>query len=298
MNFTALVFDMMAFLAPLAPVAIGVLATEYVGSLNIALEGLILAGAFTYIAVGSVLGPFFGAMAALVFSSWLAFSADLFARKTRADSFVVGLGINMLVPALASILSQFLFGTKGVAVVAGLQSSRYLSQTADIPVLGLFLGHRISDYLALALTVVIGIMLSMTPFALRTKAAGMNPDSLKMAGLDSGRVRGLAYAISGLACGATGAALAASVGAWVPNMSAGRGWIALVAVYLGGKNLLGTIIATSFFSLLLSLATRAQSIQNAPPELLMALPYFVTALVVVMGAARYRKSSPGRKIGV
>ncbi len=286
----SLLFDAIAFLAPLAPVAIGGLATEYVGSLNIALEGLILSGAFTYIVVGSALGPVPGAVAALVLGSFLAFSADLFARKTRADSFVVGLGINMLVPATASILSQFVFGTKGVTVVEGLQSSRLFVQAGDLPVIGSLFGHRASDYLALALTLGIGILLSLTPFALRSRAAGMNPDSLKMAGLDSGRVRAIAYAISGLACGATGAALAASVGAWVPNMSSGRGWIALVAVYLGGKKLSGTIIATFFFSLLLSLATRAQSIRNAPPELLMALPYFVTALVVVVGAARSRRT--------
>jgi len=82
--------------------------------------------------------------------------------------------------------------------------------------------------------------------------------------------------------------LAASVGAWVPNMSAGRGWIALVAVYLGGKRLGGTFAACALFALLLSLATRAQSLAGAPAELLMALPYFITAAVVVLGAARGR----------
>ena len=94
----------------------------------------------------------------------------------------------------------------------------------------------------------------------------------------------MTFLVSGLACGASGAALAASLGAYVPNMSAGRGWIALVAIYLGGKGLWGTVVASAFFALLLSAASGAQSLTTAPPELLLALPYFVTAIVVIAGS--------------
>ncbi|MBN2874272.1 MAG: hypothetical protein JXM71_04180, partial [Spirochaetales bacterium] len=115
-------FDAFAFMAPLAPAAIGALATEYVGSLNIALEGLILAGAFTYVATGFAFGPVAGVLVALGATALLAFGADLFSRKAQADSFVVGLGVNMMVPALASILSLYLFGTKGVVVLPEIQT--------------------------------------------------------------------------------------------------------------------------------------------------------------------------------
>lgn len=289
----SLVFDLLAFLAPLAPAAVGGLVTEYAGYLNIALEGLILAGAFSYVAVGSVLGPSVGFIAALTIPATIAYTSDLFSRKARADSFVVGLGVNMLVPAAASIVSQAVFGTKGVAVVAGLQSGRALNGAGGLPLIGPLFGQRITDYLALSVTALIAIALARTPFGTRARAAGMNRDSLVMAGIDPGRVRGWAYALSGLACGASGAALAASVGAWVPNMSAGRGWIALVAVYLGGKRLGGTFAASALFALLLSMATRAQALAAAPAELLMALPYFITAVVVVLGAARSRARRHG-----
>ena len=134
-------FDAIAFLAPLAPAAIGGLVTEYVGALNIALEGLILAGAFSYVAFGMALGPFAGAVAALAIPAAIAYSSDLFARKARADSFVVGLGVNMLVPAAASILSLSVFGSKGVAVVAGLQSGRAMVAASGLPLIGPFFGH-------------------------------------------------------------------------------------------------------------------------------------------------------------
>jgi len=277
-------FDTLVFLAPLLPAAVGGLATELVGTLNIALEGLILTGAFVYVAAASVAGPAAGALMALAITAAISYGMDGLSRKAKADSFVVGLGINMLAPALASILSQVVFGTKGVVVVAGLQSSRVLESLSGIPFLGPVFGHRVSDYLAVLVAMLIGAVLAYTPFGVRAKAAGQNPEALRMAGLDAGKLRGAAFLVSGLACGASGAALAASLGAYVPNMSAGRGWIALVAIYLGGKGLFGTVVASIFFALLLSVASGAQSVLSAPPELLMALPYFVTPIVVIAGS--------------
>lgn len=277
-------FDAIVFMAPLLPAAVGGLATELVGTLNIALEGLILTGAFVYVAAASVAGPAAGALMALVVTAAVSYGMDWLSRKAKADSFVVGLGINMLAPALASILSQVFFGTKGVVVVPGLQSSRVLGSLSGIPLMGPLFGHRLSDYLAILVAMVIAVALAYTPFGLRARAAGQNPEALRMAGLNEGRLRAMAFLVSGLACGVSGAALAASLGAYVPNMSAGRGWIALVAIYLGGKGLVGTVVASAFFALLLSVASGAQSLSVAPPELLMALPYFVTAVVVIAGS--------------
>lgn len=285
----ALIFDTIAFMAVLAPAALGGLVSEYVGKLNIALEGLILAGAFTYIAVGSVFGSQAGFVAAALVPVIIAYTSDLYSRKAKADSFVVGLAVNMLVPALASIASQAIFDTKGVVVIDGLQSGRLVPWSHTMPLLEPVLGHRISDYLSFFVCTLIVASLSLLAFGSRAKAAGMNPDSLHLAGIDAGAIRGRAYAISGLACGVAGASLAASLGAYVPNMSAGRGWIALVAVYLGGKKLGGTLVASALLGLLLSLSTRAQALSAIPAELLMAAPYFFTALVVVLGALSITK---------
>ncbi|MBU0929125.1 MAG: hypothetical protein KKA67_15345 [Spirochaetes bacterium] len=286
---SAFLTDAIAYLAPLSAVAMGGLATEYVGSLNIALEGLIVVGAFSYAVFGLLLDPVAAYVAALAVPAAVAYASDLFSRKTRADSFVVGLGVNMLAPAAASIVSQAVFGTKGVAVVPGLQAARSFGGLAALPLAGPLFGQRWTDYLAVAAAALVALALARTPFGTRARAAGMNADSLAMAGLDAGRVRGAAYAVSGLACGAAGAALAASVGAWVPSMSAGRGWIALVAVYLGGKRLGGTFAACALFALLLSLANGAQAVSSAPAELLMSAPYFLTAAVVIAGSARSRR---------
>jgi general nucleoside transport system permease protein len=280
----------MGGLAPILAAALGGLASEYVGVLNIALEGLIMAGGFAYIAVGSFYGPFAGIVAALLLPAALAYAQDAYARKARADAFVVGLSLNLLVPGVASVLSQLVFTTKGVVSAPALASPRLAQSLATLPLIGpLLFGHRLSEYLAFALVGFIFIALGATPFGLRARALGMNPDALELGGLRPGFIRGWAYALSGLACGASGLAMAAAIGAWVPGLSSGRGWIALVAVYLGAKRLTGTLLAALLFAFLLAAANQAQALRWLPAELVAALPYIITAVVVIVGAAMKNK---------
>jgi len=272
-------------LAPLLPVALAGLATEYVGVLNIALEGLILLGGFTFVLIGSQAGAVVGLAAAMSVSATAAWLSDRFAVKTKADPFVVGLGLNLLAPGLVSLVSQARFGTKGVVPVPRLTSLRLFSSLEGLPAFfSTLAGHRQSDYLAILFALLVALVLGTTPLGLRLRATGANPDALRLAGLDPKRTRGLAFAISGLACGVSGAVLAAGIGAWVPNLSAGRGWIALVAIYLGGRRLGGTIAATAVFALLMAAAGAGQAIPGAQADLLMALPYLLTACVVVIGS--------------
>lgn len=272
-------------LAPLLPVALAGLATEYVGVLNIALEGLILLGGFTFVLVGSQTGPVLGLAAAMVVAAVASWLSDRFAVKAKADPFVVGLGLNLLAPGLVSLVSQAQFGTKGVVPVPQLATSRLFSSMDEIPAfLGALVGHRQSDYLAIFFALLVALVLGTTPFGLRLRATGANPDALLLAGLDPVKTRGRAFALSGLACGVSGAVLAAGIGAWVPNLSAGRGWIALVAIYLGGRRLGGTIVATAVFAMLMAAAGAGQAIPGVQADLLMAMPYLLTACVVVIGS--------------
>jgi simple sugar transport system permease protein len=281
----SIVSSTISVVAPLLPVALAGLATEYVGVLNIALEGLILLGGFTFVLIGSQAGAAAGLLAAMVAAAAASWLSDRFSVRTRADPFVVGLGLNLLAPGLVSLISQARFGTKGVVPVPQLATPRVVSSLEGFPaIIAAMAGHRLSDYLAIGFALVVALALGTTPFGLRLRAAGSNSDALRLAGLDPERTRGLAFALSGLACGVSGAVLAAGIGAWVPNLSAGRGWIALVAIYLGGRRLGGTIIATAVFALLMAAAGMGQAIPGAQADLLMALPYLLTACVVVAGS--------------
>lgn len=277
---------------PLASAALGGLATEHVGVLNIALEGLIMAGGFAYIAVGGSFGPWAGVAAGLAIPALLAYLQDLFARKARADAFVTGLAFNLLVPGAASMISQALFRTKGVVNIPGLALPRVAEALAGLPIAGpLFFGHRAGFYVAAGSVAFAVLSLGFMPFGLRARAAGMNPEALDLGGLAPQTIRSRAYVLSGMAAGAAGVALAGSLGAWVPGLSAGRGWIALVAVYLGAKRLGGTVAASLFFAALLSLALAGQAAFSMPAELLSALPYLLTAVAVIVWSALKRRTA-------
>lgn len=280
--------DSLGIALPILIAALGGLFTEAVGALNVALEGLIVAGAFTFAAVAGGSGNLLiGTLAALLCSAALALLAVFIADRFNANIFVTGLAINLLVQGAVGLVGLHVFGTKGVVPLEALLSPRVdLGWLSEIPLLGgLLFRQRGTSYVLVLACLASGLGLSATPFGLRVRAAGMREGALRIAGVDPRAVRYGAFAISGAACALAGIALTRSVGAWVPNVAAGRGWIALVVVYLGRKNPLGLALASLGFGLLFALSNAAQALISSPPELIMALPYAATAAAALLGGA-------------
>lgn len=293
----ALASDTLAIALPILLAALGGLFTEAAGTLNVALEGLIVAGAFTFAAAAEGTGsPGLGIAAAMACSAALALLSAAAADRLSANPFVTALAVNLLVAGAVGIASEHVFGTKGVVPLDGLLSPRTdLGLLSRIPFLGplLFRQRRVA-YLLAAACAAAAAAYSATPFGLRVRALGMKEGSLRIAGVDPGAVRYGAFAISGAACALAGVALARSVGAWVPNIASGRGWIALVVIYLGGKRPAGLLLAALGFGFLFALSNAAQSVLPVPPELVLALPYAVTAAAALLGGARTRVPTPRR----
>ena len=287
----ALVSDTLAIALPILIAALGGLFTEAVGTLNVALEGLIVAGAFAFAVAAEGTGsPALGIAAALACSAGLALLAAAAADRLSANPFVTALAVNLLVAGAVGIASELVFGTKGVVPLGGLLSPRAdLGLLSRMPFLGplLFRQRRVS-YLLAAACVAAAAAYASTPFGLRVRALGMKEGSLRIAGVDPRKVRYGAFAISGAACALAGVALARSVGAWVPNIASGRGWIALVVIYLGRKRPAGLLLAALGFGFLFALSNAAQSVLPVPPELVLALPYAATAAAALLGGARTR----------
>ena len=271
----SLAFSALAASGPLVLAALGGLATEAAGSLSIAIEGYMLIGAFSAAACGQATGSFgLGLAAGAVAGMFLSLLVASAHRYLRADVFVAGLAANILAPGLASVVSQAAYRTKGVLPAEAIRSN---------PVVILCLLAIFS--LALAL------LLSKSAFGMRLRAVGEGDEIAKAAGIESGRYRFVAHIIAGASSGFAGATLAAGVGAYVPGMSTGRGWIALVAVFLGGRRTAGVTGACLLFGLLFALANSAQAFgshgqaSSAPvdmTELLQALPFIATAIALTL----------------
>ncbi|HOV63203.1 MAG TPA: ABC transporter permease [Spirochaetia bacterium] len=263
--------------SPLLFAAIGGLFSEITGTLNIALEGFMLLGAFLCVSFsvlsGSfVLGMFAALFGAVVFS--LVFSYTV--TELRTNIFISGLGVNLLIAGTVSLLSVALFHTKGVIRF----TPEFVDQSAQ-PI-------RIFTGLSLLLPVLAFIVIEKTSFGLRMRTAGYNPDALAVRGVRPETYTTFSLLISGILAAGSGVLLSLNVGAYVPNISAGRGWIGLVLIYLGNKKPFGILVATLAFSAVTEIANMAQGLTSVSHTLILALPQGLSILGLTIYAVSKR----------
>jgi len=288
--------DAVAIMTPLLFAALGGLFTELSGMLNIALEGLISIGAFFGAAATALSGSVAAGILAAVVASIAA--AALFGSATirlRANEFVTGLATNLLAAGLLAMLSGRLFGTKGPFAFAMPELPRVAPEALrGIPLVGEALFRQdVFAYASWAAVPIAWVIVARTPFGLRLRAAGQSPGSLVAQGLDPNRYRLAAALLSGAACGLAGASLSLGLGAYVPNIASGRGWIALVAIYLGGKRPGGALAACFVFAAAQSFSNFAQGFLSIPSDFILALPYVFTLAALIFGAALRRRGRAG-----
>ncbi|MDR2402796.1 MAG: ABC transporter permease [Spirochaetaceae bacterium] len=294
-----LLHSAVTIMTPLLLAASGGLFTELAGTLNIALEGLLLTGAFAAIVCahfsGSILGGVLGAIcSSLILSAFL----GLVTLKLRANVFIAGLAANLFASGLTVVLSFRLFGTRGVTVFNNIPPLRTITLPVidRIPIVGdLLSGHSWFVYLAWALLLVGQIVLSRTPFGFRLRACEGHAQALVSMGLKPGAYRFAAFLISGLSCGIGGSFLTLNLGAFVPNISSGKGWIALVVIFLGNRRPQGIFAAALVFGLAEAFSNYAQGSLNVPADFILAIPYLFTLLLMTIVSIFSRKDGRGRE---
>lgn len=293
MQFTIpILHSAVTIMTPLLLASMGGLFTELSGMLNIALEGLLLTGAFsavvfTYYTGSMVLGTLLGIGCTMLLSVILA-SVTL---NLKSNVFITGLAVNLFASGLTVVLSFYLFANKGVVVFDTIATLPLLGTPAlaKIPILGdIFIGHSLFVYLSWLLLALSYLVLYRTPFGFRVRATGLHPEALSSLGMRPDRYRFASFLISGFTCGLGGALLTLNLGAFVPNITAGKGWIALVVIFLGNKKPFGLLIAAFIFGLADAFSNFAQGALNIPSDFILAIPYLFTLLAMV-GSSIYAK---------
>ncbi|HLJ54432.1 MAG TPA: ABC transporter permease [Chthonomonadaceae bacterium] len=260
---------------PLILAAMAGILSERAGVVNIALEGLMLAGAFAGVWAGQQV-PALGILAALAAGALLGLLHAVLTQKARMDHVVSGLAITLLAAGGTRFLFQRVFPSTGFNI-AGLPRDLFA-------------------WTAVVLPFVVAVALARTRFGLRLRAVGENPESARMAGIAPFPVRMAAVTLSGVLAAFSGAYLSMGVAhQFSPDMSAGKGYIALAAVIFGKWNPLGAALAALFFGFFDALQSQLQisgvrpwlGIEWSSAYLLQALPYVMTiiALVSVVGRA-------------
>jgi len=280
-----LVHNAVGIMTPFLLAATGGLFTELTGMLNIALEGLMLIGAFFSVVFAAATGSLLmGILLGILATMAVALMFGVISLYLKANIFISGLATNLLASGLTVVLAFQLFGNKGVIRFENIQKLPVLSIPAlqKIPVLGdLLIGHNILVYVSWAVLFIAAVVIYRTPFGLRLRGTGMGKDTIASLGLNPTGYQLKAIIISGFTCGLAGAGLTLNLSAFVPNITSGRGWIALVAIYLGNKNPLGILIACFVFGFAESFSNYAQGAMNMPAEIILAFPYIITVAAMI-----------------
>ena len=281
----ALVHNTVGIMTPFLLAATGGLFTELAGMLNIALEGLMLIGAFFSVVFAGLTGSLLAGVALGILSAMsVAMIFGLISLNLRANIFIAGLATNLLASGLTIVLAFQMFKNKGVVrFELGTLPVLAIPALQRIPLLGdLLLGHNVLVYLSWLIVLVSALVIYRTPFGLRLRGTGLNAATIASLGLRPRAYQMAGILISGFTCGLAGAVLTLNLAAFVPNITSGRGWIALVAIYLGNKTPWGIVVASFVFGLAEAFSNYAQGAIKVPADFILAFPYGITVLAMIL----------------
>jgi general nucleoside transport system permease protein len=269
--------------------ALGGVISERSGVVNIAMEGMMLVGAYAGVMVAlSTNNLLVGVLGAMIAGGLMALIHAVISINFKANQIVSGIAINIAALGLTNYLLLVQTSGQGVRSLASNLRLPVITwgPLANIPFLGpILFQQNIIFYLALLILVGIQLLLFRTNSGLRIRAVGEHPQAADTAGVNVRLVRYLCVISSGLLSGLAGAFLALGInGIFNSNMTAGAGYIALAAMIFGKYTPLGTALACLIFGLGEALAVRMQD-SGVSPYLLSTIPYILTliALVGVVG---------------
>jgi Uncharacterized ABC-type transport system, permease component len=264
---------------------------ERVGIVNIAIEGQLLGGAFMAAVVASTTGSYLLAViAAMVVGGLISMVLAAFSIKYLVDQVVVGVVLIGLVTAITNFFYSAVLGPQSAQFNnPGTMPRIAIPLLSDIPVLGQVLfNQRPTTYLMFLLVPAVWFMLFKTRWGLRVRSLGEHPLAADTVGIKVNRTRFWTVTLAGLIAGLGGAALTVGgVGAFVREMSAGQGFIALAAVILGRWNPWFAALAALLFGFASNFRIWAgQAGATIPSDLIAMTPYVVTILAVALVAGR------------
>ncbi len=301
MNILFLVFQQMMFFSiPLLIVALGGMFTERSGVTNIALDGMMIMGAFTGIFfINRMQGTLSGqgllliailiaVVTGIVFSLLLAFSAI----NMKADQIIGGTAINMMAPALAIFVARMI-QTNGVQQVTFIDTFRIPSVPilGDIPIIGglFFQNVYITTYLGILILIISIVVLYKTKFGLRLRACGEHPHAADSVGINVYKMRYAGVMISGGLAGLGGVVFVIPTSTNFNATVAGYGFLALAVMIFGQWKPLRIFFAALFFGLMKTIASAYSVIPilataPIPSDVYKMIPFIATLLVLAFSS--------------
>jgi len=272
---------------PLTLAALGGMMCERSGVVNIALEGIMLTGAFVgYAAAFATHNLWLGVLGAILAGMLIAALHAVLSISFLVDQIVSGTVINILAVGITGVFYRNFIESQNTAGPGTLPQWN-VPLLSQIPVLGpIFFQNQFVTYAMLALIVIVHFTLFHTVWGLRSRACGEHPLAAETAGINVYFVRYVNVIASGALAGLGGAYFSLQqIGNFLPGMTGGRGFIGLAAMIFGHWTPVGAFLASLLFAGSDQVGSRLQSVFHVPIPLqfLGMIPYILT-IVVVAGA--------------
>lgn len=288
---------------PLALAGLGGVFSERSGVINIGLEGMMLTGAFTAVAVTNFAGnPWVGVLGAILVGILLGLIHAVTCITFKANQIVSGVAINLFASGITVFFSWLLFNETQIMAKMSLpiwglplpnigEGSTFVRN-----IIVMFAHYSPLVYLTIIIFVLAHIVLFKTPFGLRLRSVGEYPEAADTVGVNIVKMRYMAVMTSGALAGLAGSFLSLEQAHFfVKEMSGGRGYIALAAMIFGKWTPLGTAGAALLFGVGEALAMRLQGVLAVPVQFIHMVPYLLAIFVLVGAIGR---ATPPAAIGI
>lgn len=263
------IINVISYSCPLLLASCGALFTEYTGSLALFLEGLISFSAFTcflftYL-TGSVL---LGVSLSCILSMAIIFLMATILSKSKANTFIAAIGMNLIFSASTSLFSNLFFDTRGV-----LTSTTFVFPVKTVQIFTIFI--------TILVIIITYLFIRKTQKGIYFRVTGSDANVLLAKGVNPQNYKIISWVICAFFASLAGSFLSLRISSFVPNISSGKGWMALAAVFLGRKKIWKITIFTLIFCLGDYLSISIQNyIQTIPSSLLLSLPYLIVITII------------------
>ncbi len=289
--FNSILYDTFYHSAPIILCVIGGIFAYKAGVLNIALEGMMLNGAFVSVLTQYLTGSVAAAVSAAILTSliWgLIFS--FFGITCKGNVIVIGLGINFIVPAIAKFVLRIMeLSNISLQDVGAADFKINISFLENVPVLGTVLnGHPMITYLSFLSIAAAFMLMFNTKFGVYVRVVGENEDSAISVGIKTDAYKYGAVAIGAFCCALAGINLSMErMAMFTSDMTAGRGFIAIAAIYCGQGKPVQSALYAILFGVARSLSVNLSVYAGPASGMFDIIPYII--MVTVLAVVSYMK---------
>lgn len=281
-----ILYDSVYHTAPILLCVLGGIFAYKANVLNISLEGIMLAGAFFSMLFSSLTGNIFvGCIVAIVLCMLLGLIFSFMSVTCKGNVIIVGLAINMLVPAIAGFVLKLMNSANITLPSVNVADFKInIPFIQDIPILGPILsGHPPITYMAFIGIAVMAVLMYRTRFGVYVRVVGENEDAARSLGLKTNKYKYIAILIGAFCCALAGINLSLERTAlFTNNMTAGRGFIAIAAIYCGRGAPVSSALYAIVFGVARALSVNMSVYAGPAAALFDVIPYVIMAVVLTV----------------